>query len=163
MDFKHAYPDVYEQIVRQLFEIQEENLFHVKVFSIYFVGNILLQIVNPHKLLYHFQENAGLVVPWLIGILTFISFEALGLVYANVLKDQIFGVSFKFSKRRSFECSHKSLKYLEKFADNARGKHNKTIPCSKKTFVIFTTNVFFLNSSPSASPNSTLMFSAKPS
>lgn len=40
-----------------------------------------------------FQENAGLVVPWLIGILTFISFEALGLVYANVLKDQIFGVS----------------------------------------------------------------------
>lgn len=42
-----------------------------------------------------FQENAGLVVPWLIGILTFISFEALGLVYANVLKDQIFGVSFQ--------------------------------------------------------------------
>lgn len=40
-----------------------------------------------------FQENAGLVVPWLIGILTFISFEALGLVYANVLKDQIFNVS----------------------------------------------------------------------
>jgi hypothetical protein len=39
-----------------------------------------------------FQENSGLVVPWLIGILTFISFEALGLVYANVLKDQIFGV-----------------------------------------------------------------------
>lgn len=39
------------------------------------------------------QENAGLVVPWLIGLLTFISFEALGLVYANVLKDQIFGVS----------------------------------------------------------------------
>jgi hypothetical protein len=43
---------------------------------------------------YSLQENAGLVVPWLIGILTFISFEALGLVYANVLKDQIFGVSF---------------------------------------------------------------------
>jgi len=39
------------------------------------------------------QENAGLLVPWLIGILTFISFEALGLVYANVLKDQVFGVS----------------------------------------------------------------------
>lgn len=35
------------------------------------------------------------MVPWLIGILTFISFEALGLVYANVLKDQIFGVSFR--------------------------------------------------------------------
>jgi hypothetical protein len=38
------------------------------------------------------QENAGLVVPFLIGMLTFMSFEALGLVYANVLKDQIFGV-----------------------------------------------------------------------
>lgn len=41
------------------------------------------------------QENAGLVVPWLIGLLTFISFEALGLVYANVLKDQNLGVSMK--------------------------------------------------------------------
>lgn len=47
---------------------------------------------NRKTFLIVFQENAGLVVPWLIGILTFISFEALGLVYANVLKDQIFGV-----------------------------------------------------------------------
>ncbi|KAL7031433.1 hypothetical protein ACKWTF_007013 [Chironomus riparius] len=39
-----------------------------------------------------YTENAGLVVPFVIGMLTFMSFEALGLVYANVLKDQIFGV-----------------------------------------------------------------------
>lgn len=58
------------------------------------VFTILSEIFNFLHNFESFQENAGLVVPWLIGILTFISFEALGLVYANVLKDQIFGVSF---------------------------------------------------------------------
>ncbi|XP_070506735.1 uncharacterized protein [Chironomus tepperi] len=46
-----------------------------------------------------YTENAGLVVPFVIGMLTFMSFEALGLVYANVLKDQIFGHFDVFAKR----------------------------------------------------------------
>ncbi|KAL7031437.1 hypothetical protein ACKWTF_007013 [Chironomus riparius] len=45
-----------------------------------------------------YTENAGLVVPFVIGMLTFMSFEALGLVYANVLKDQIFGHFDVFAK-----------------------------------------------------------------
>lgn len=64
--------------------------FHKTFFFVYCLN--ILQFTATGKLLFSFQENAGLVVPWLIGILTFISFEALGLVYANVLKDQIFGV-----------------------------------------------------------------------
>jgi hypothetical protein len=51
----------------------------------------LFSILFPFSFI-HSQENAGLVVPFVIGMLTFMSFEALGLVYANVLKDQIFGV-----------------------------------------------------------------------
>ena len=61
-----------------------------------------------------FQENSSLCVPWLIGILTFISFEALGLVYANVLKDQIFGVRKLFKMillpRFSRSTSHVTFK-----------------------------------------------------
>ncbi|CAO1378651.1 unnamed protein product [Diamesa hyperborea] len=37
------------------------------------------------------SENAGLVVPWIIGILTFMSLEAVAMMYGNVLRDHIFG------------------------------------------------------------------------
>jgi hypothetical protein len=39
------------------------------------------------------QENVGLVIPWMVGILTFMSLEAVSTVYLNILRDHINGVS----------------------------------------------------------------------
>jgi hypothetical protein len=39
--------------------------------------------------LYVFQENAGLVVPWIIGFITFMALEAVAMVYSNVLRDHV--------------------------------------------------------------------------
>ncbi|CRK96602.1 CLUMA_CG009949, isoform A [Clunio marinus] len=36
------------------------------------------------------NENATLVVPWIIGFLTFMSLETVAMVYSNVLRDHIF-------------------------------------------------------------------------
>jgi hypothetical protein len=40
-----------------------------------------------------FQENAGLVVPWIIGFITFMALEAVAMVYSNVLRDHVNRVS----------------------------------------------------------------------
>jgi hypothetical protein len=39
--------------------------------------------------LYLFQENSGLVVPWIIGFITFMALEAVAMVYSNVLRDHV--------------------------------------------------------------------------
>lgn len=39
------------------------------------------------------QENVGLVIPWMVGILTFMSLEAVSTVYLNILRDHINGVN----------------------------------------------------------------------
>ena len=36
-----------------------------------------------------FQENSGLVVPWIIGFITFMALEAVAMVYSNVLRDHV--------------------------------------------------------------------------
>jgi hypothetical protein len=35
------------------------------------------------------QENSGLVVPWIIGFITFMALEAVAMVYSNVLRDHV--------------------------------------------------------------------------
>lgn len=45
----------------------------------------------------HSQENIGLVIPWMVGILTFMSLEAVSTVYLNILRDHINGVRKYFS------------------------------------------------------------------
>lgn len=39
------------------------------------------------------QENIGLVIPWMVGVLTFMSLEAVSTVYLNILRDHINGVN----------------------------------------------------------------------
>jgi hypothetical protein len=39
------------------------------------------------------KENIGLVIPWMLGLLTFMSLEAVATVYANILRDHINDVS----------------------------------------------------------------------
>ncbi|XP_049836666.1 uncharacterized protein LOC126281604 isoform X1 [Schistocerca gregaria] len=36
-----------------------------------------------------FKENAGLVVPWITGFITFMALEAMAMVYSNVLRDHV--------------------------------------------------------------------------
>lgn len=36
-----------------------------------------------------FQENSGLVAPWIIGFITFMALEAVAMVYSNVLRDHV--------------------------------------------------------------------------
>lgn len=40
------------------------------------------------------QENPGLIVPWIIGFITFMALEAVAMVYSNVLRDHVNKVSF---------------------------------------------------------------------
>ena len=44
------------------------------------------------------QENAGLVVPWIIGFITFMALEAVSMVYSNVLRDHVNRVSVNHFK-----------------------------------------------------------------
>lgn len=39
------------------------------------------------------RESAGLVVPWIVGLLTFMALEAVTMVYSNVLRDHVNRVS----------------------------------------------------------------------
>uniref|UniRef100_A0A336LX46 CSON002828 protein n=1 Tax=Culicoides sonorensis TaxID=179676 RepID=A0A336LX46_CULSO len=39
--------------------------------------------------LFFFQENSGLVVPWILGFITFMALEAVAMVYSNVLRDHV--------------------------------------------------------------------------
>lgn len=39
------------------------------------------------------RENAGLVVPWIVGQMTFMALEAVAMVYSNVLRDHVNRVS----------------------------------------------------------------------
>lgn len=110
----------------------------ISLWKVWFIVETFL--TSRKTFLSPFQENAGLVVPWLIGILTFISFEALGLVYANVLKDQIFGVSFDNTPRpRSTQDCKDSKTSLR---DLMRRSIIITTSISR-AFIILTTENFF--------------------
>lgn len=36
-----------------------------------------------------YKENPGLIVPWIIGFITFMALEAVAMVYSNVLRDHV--------------------------------------------------------------------------
>lgn len=46
-----------------------------------------------------FQENISLVIPWVIGFITFMALEAVSMVYSNVLRDHVNKVSILFVKK----------------------------------------------------------------
>lgn len=54
------------------------------------------------------QENVGLVIPWMLGLLTFMSLEAVSTVYLNILRDHINGVNIVADKKvfhfNSYAC-----------------------------------------------------------
>lgn len=62
-------------------------------------SSLSLHLADFHKLPLktHLQENIGLVIPWMVGILTFMSLEAVSTVYLNILRDHINGVRKYFT------------------------------------------------------------------
>jgi len=40
-----------------------------------------------------FQERVSLIVPWIVGLITFMALEAVAIVYSNVLRDHVNKVS----------------------------------------------------------------------
>lgn len=42
---------------------------------------------------YSFQERVSLIVPWIVGLITFMALEAVAVVYSNVLRDHVNKVS----------------------------------------------------------------------
>ncbi|XP_067000790.1 uncharacterized protein [Anabrus simplex] len=63
------------------------------------IGTQLFMVVLSIMLLVGiFKENSGLVVPWIIGFITFMALEAVAMVYSNVLREHVnhhFDILFK--------------------------------------------------------------------
>ncbi|XP_054265164.1 uncharacterized protein LOC128988017 [Macrosteles quadrilineatus] len=54
------------------------------------IGTQLFMIILSIVLFFGiYKENGGLVVPWIIGAITFTSLEAVAMVYSNVLRDHV--------------------------------------------------------------------------
>ncbi|CAO1399485.1 unnamed protein product [Diamesa serratosioi] len=63
----------------------------IQISSLAIVGTQFSMIILSLVLIIGiYKENAGLVVPWIIGFLTFMALEAVAMVYSNVLRDHIF-------------------------------------------------------------------------
>lgn len=51
------------------------------------------KIIKSCQFIFVSQENSGLVVPWILGFITFMALEAVAMVYSNVLRDHVNRVS----------------------------------------------------------------------
>jgi len=57
-----------------------------------------ISLWNPeysNKLIFLFQERVSLIVPWIVGLITFMALEAVAIVYSNVLRDHVNKVSYE--------------------------------------------------------------------
>lgn len=72
---------------------------YLLIMWIYIYFSLIFLSSSPlARLIFVQQENIGLVVPWMLGVLTFMSLEAVATVYQNILRDHINGVSFVYLK-----------------------------------------------------------------
>lgn len=72
---------------------------YLLIMWIYIFFSLIFLSSSPlARLIFVQQENIGLVVPWMLGVLTFMSLEAVATVYQNILRDHINGVSFVYLK-----------------------------------------------------------------
>lgn len=44
------------------------------------------------------QERVSLIVPWIVGLITFMALEAVAVVYSNVLRDHVNKVSWRYNQ-----------------------------------------------------------------
>jgi len=82
------------QILEYGHEINTSNsiqvLVSVALLALFSNGNIF-KVLSAFFVLP--QENPGLIVPWIIGYITFMALEAVAMVYSNVLRDHVNKVS----------------------------------------------------------------------
>ncbi|PNF21007.1 hypothetical protein B7P43_G09513 [Cryptotermes secundus] len=68
----------------------EDVYYGVQIAYFATIGTHLFMVVLSIVLLFGiFKENSGLVVPWIIGFITFMALEAVAMVYSNVLRDHV--------------------------------------------------------------------------
>ncbi|XP_063695765.1 uncharacterized protein LOC134827140 [Culicoides brevitarsis] len=68
----------------------EDVYYGVQIAYMAIIGTQLSMIVLSILLLFGiYKENSGLVVPWILGFITFMALEAVAMVYSNVLRDHV--------------------------------------------------------------------------
>ncbi|KAI8121958.1 hypothetical protein CVS40_7073 [Lucilia cuprina] len=68
----------------------EDVYYGVQIAYFAIIGTQMSMIVLSIMLLFGIvKENPGLIVPWIIGYITFMALEAVAMVYSNVLRDHV--------------------------------------------------------------------------
>nr|XP_023014238.1 uncharacterized protein LOC111504005 [Leptinotarsa decemlineata] len=72
------------------FTTLQDVYYGVQIAYFAIIGSHLFMIVLSIGLLFGiFRENISLVIPWVIGFITFMALEAVAMVYSNVLRDHV--------------------------------------------------------------------------
>ncbi|XP_056648340.1 uncharacterized protein LOC130452875 [Diorhabda sublineata] len=68
----------------------EDVYYGVQIAYLAIIGTQLFMILLSILLLYGiYRENISLIIPWVIGFITFMALEAVSMVYSNVLRDHV--------------------------------------------------------------------------
>ncbi|XP_054734204.1 uncharacterized protein LOC129241737 [Anastrepha obliqua] len=71
-------------------EALEDVYYGVQIAYFAIIGTQMSMIVLSVMLIFGiYKENPGLIVPWIIGYITFMALEAVAMVYSNVLRDHV--------------------------------------------------------------------------
>ncbi|XP_036326091.1 uncharacterized protein LOC118739078 [Rhagoletis pomonella] len=71
-------------------ETLEDVYYGVQIAYFAIIGTQMSMIVLSVMLIFGiYKENPGLIVPWIIGYITFMALEAVAMVYSNVLRDHV--------------------------------------------------------------------------
>ncbi|CRK96607.1 CLUMA_CG010013, isoform A [Clunio marinus] len=87
--------------------------------SMAFLSMVLIVGIN--------SENIGLVVPWMLGLLIFMSLEALCTVYANILRDHINGHFDGLCKAEVTVAMYFVMKFYHMVRSGISFKVNETV------------------------------------
>lgn len=86
-------------------------------------AKISIQLWELSRFCFGPQENIGLVIPWMVGILTFMSLEAVSTVYLNILRDHINGVNIASkSSSGTIPINSRSIPFYSTLMDSAKPK-----------------------------------------
>ncbi|KAI5703645.1 hypothetical protein M8J75_014500 [Diaphorina citri] len=78
----------------------------------------LITFQHPDSQSLQLAEKTSLVVPWIVGCITFMSLEAMAMVYSNVLRDHV-------NKKFDFLCKSEVLFFLSRAVVNKKEKKKK--------------------------------------
>ncbi|XP_067647586.1 uncharacterized protein [Eurosta solidaginis] len=71
-------------------ETLEDVYYGVQIAYFAIIGTQMSMLVLSVMLVFGiYKENPGLIVPWIIGYITFMALEAVAMVYSNVLRDHV--------------------------------------------------------------------------